>query len=180
MIQAANIPLSGALLVLCLVVVSVGCDRNDKAAAPACRAVDPDANVRGNAGCLLVHEGRLLVVRDRKSGALGFPAGKPLGDEAAACTAHRETWEETGLDVRVEALLRTYDYEAPFYLYRCRGLLPQNGPVTWQVQGVAEAEIVHLRAPNELTTADWRFPPQLTDVVHLAERLIAEAARGEP
>jgi 8-oxo-dGTP pyrophosphatase MutT (NUDIX family) len=51
------------------------------------------------------------MIRHRLSGKLDFAGGGKSegqdGDKLAACTAHRETWEETGFNVEVKQFLGT-------------------------------------------------------------------------
>lgn len=135
-------------------------------AAPLCRTSDEgrrdvDAAVKASAGCLVLHEGKLLVVRDRRSGRLGFPAGGAAAGEAAPCTAHRETWEETGVSVVVGARLLVADNG--FHLYRC---FVEEGDVTAEPSGEipeqarSEITFVGWLRPDSIQAEDWRFPQQ--------------------
>ena len=53
---------------------------------------------------MVVH-GKMLVV-DSRRGGLTPPGGKMKKGESAQCTAHRETLEETGLDLKPGELLK--------------------------------------------------------------------------
>ena len=59
------------------------------------------------AACLIKTEGKVLLVKHRLSGKLDFPGGGLSDNESLACTAHRETWEETGFNVEVSEYLST-------------------------------------------------------------------------
>lgn len=59
------------------------------------------------AACLIKTEGKVLLVEHRLSGKLDFPGGGLVESESLACTAHRETWEETGFNVEVKEYLST-------------------------------------------------------------------------
>lgn len=129
--------------------------------APACR-VDSDAadTLRGDAGCLIVSSNKTLLVVHRFGGKLGFPGGGAHGDEPAQCTAHRETWEETGLDVTVGALVQ--EFRAGFLLYACDpgpGITTDSAPPlkSWklEISGLTWRDAV-----RETTWRDWRFPSQ--------------------
>jgi 8-oxo-dGTP pyrophosphatase MutT (NUDIX family) len=110
----------------------------------------------------------LLVVRDRASGRLGFPAGASAGGEAAPCTASRETLEETGISVRVEERLRVFDNG--FHLYRC-SLLDEKDyvPGAIPVPEFAAAEISDIAwlPPSSITAAEWRYPEEWNEVLAL-------------
>ncbi len=113
-----------------------------------------------NAGCMVRRDDRLLVVRDRLSGKLGFPAGASMPPEQAHCTALRETWEETGYPVRVEELLETFP--GGFRLYHCT--VPADVPAQRDVprppQALLEIEAIHWLLPDEIQAGAWRFPSQ--------------------
>lgn len=59
------------------------------------------------AACLIKTGSKVLLVQHRLSGKLDFPGGGLVEDESLACTAHRETWEETGFNVEVKEYLST-------------------------------------------------------------------------
>ena len=59
------------------------------------------------AACLIKTGKDVLLVEHRLSGKLDFPGGTLDDNESLACTAHRETWEETGFNVEVSAYLST-------------------------------------------------------------------------
>ena len=137
--------------VLCTLLLGLaGC-----ADAPPCRiaagAVD---EARLNGICLVVVDERVLAVRHRASGKYDLPGGRRRPEETAQCTAHRETWEETGLDVTVGRRLATFSNAA---LYGCRldveiGNEPPPGtPHTFEVTGVEWVE------PALLERGSWRF-----------------------
>ncbi len=134
---------------------------------PDCRVAPQFAETpSGNAGCLIRVEDRMLMVRDRLSGKLGFPAGMARPGEAAQCTAHRETWEEAGLDVEVGRLLRVFDNG--FRLYSCSPADPAVRPgVTVGVPDWAWAEVSEIGwiDPEALFADDWRYPEQWQDVL---------------
>ncbi len=120
----------------------------------------------GNAGCLLKADNKLLIIRDKKTGKLSPPGGKPEKTESAQCTAFYETLEETGLKLTVGKLLNSF--KGKFYLFQCslngfeltgyRGEKKINLPVPKTVEdGVSE---VFLIDPKELKANEWRFPSQ--------------------
>lgn len=129
---------------------------------PPCRVDTLHADTRrGDAGCLIASDEKVLLVVHRIGGKLGFPGGGAHGDELAQCAAHRETWEETGLDVTVGPLVR--EFREGFLLYAC----DPGGEVTSTSAPALEAwsnlevtELVWRDAARETTWRDWRFPAQ--------------------
>lgn len=93
-------------------------------ALSACSSTPPDCGQQpqdtavGNAGCMIVSEGRLLMVQQQFSGHWALPGGTAEAGERAVCTAARETREETGMQVLVEDQIMVF--ENGFHLYRCR------------------------------------------------------------
>lgn len=59
------------------------------------------------AACLIKVDKKVLLIRHRLSNKLDFPGGGLANSESLACTAHRETWEETGFNVEVSQYLAT-------------------------------------------------------------------------
>ncbi|MFT4571066.1 MAG: 8-oxo-dGTP diphosphatase [Hyphomicrobiaceae bacterium] len=147
------------------------------AAGPLCKATTVAlAAVRDDfsaaAGCLVRRGDRLLVVRDRKTGRLGFPAGGPIAGETPPCTAHRETWEETGIDVQVEELLHVV--ENGFHLYQCtltETSVASSGQQPVPQHALSEISSVAWLRLNQITPDDWRIPGQLP----LVSRLFAQS-----
>lgn len=53
------------------------------------------------------HQGRFLLVHERKHGQQWyFPAGRVEPGETLAAAAHRETWEEAGVRIELDGVLR--------------------------------------------------------------------------
>lgn len=100
---------------LCLILFPLGLS--------ACQSVPPDCGqlpddaLVGNAGCMILDNGRLLMVQQRVSGRWSMPGGTGETGERAACTALRETQEETGLQVTLKHRVATLPNG--FHLYRC-------------------------------------------------------------
>jgi 8-oxo-dGTP diphosphatase len=108
---------------------------------PACSVASGDMGVP-SAGCLAVDDGELLLVKIM-GGTYGPPGGSVYADEPAQCTAERETWEETGVQVKAGDLAAEFDNG--FRLYWC--------------SPVAGREI-EISRPIEIQHADW-YPPEL-------------------
>lgn len=132
--------------------------------APKCQ-VDPKSvsQLKGNAGCLIKIQDKMLMVRDLKSQKLSPPGGKPETDQTAQCTAHHETWEETGLNVKVGRLLANFNQH--FLLFACK---PVNAAKLQAVNRLkVPSRVAHaiqellLLNPSLLKPEDWRFPKQL-------------------
>jgi 8-oxo-dGTP pyrophosphatase MutT (NUDIX family) len=129
---------------------------------PACRIAPGTLEaVSGAAGCLVRRGGDILVMRHRLGGALGVPGGAALPGETAQCTAARETWEETGLEVEVGELVTRFD--TAFRLYECRLLtpLPSGELPELPAHALVETTALFWADPAELVAKEWRYPDQL-------------------
>ena len=146
------------------------------AAAPQCAvALGLSLAEPANSGCMIIAGDRLLIVRDRLSGRLGLPAGRSEPPEAAQCTAHRETWEETGYRVEVGPLLA--ELPGRFHLYHCR-LLDEpdvRDDVPRPPRAMMEIEAIHWRDPHGIPASDWRSPAQLRRILKIFDTLRAGA-----
>lgn len=69
-----------------------------------------------SAGCLILMDGKMLVV-DSIYGGVSPPGGSTKAGESAQCTAHRETFQEVGLDLVPGDLATVFD--TGFHLYHC-------------------------------------------------------------
>jgi 8-oxo-dGTP pyrophosphatase MutT (NUDIX family) len=127
-----------------------------------CSLLRPDCDAQSQlepvaasgAACVVIVEERLLVIRHRPSGRLDLPGGRSKSGESARCTAQRETWEETGLDVRVGEALggRTN-------LFRCTPLQAispaSDPPLRWW--STVEASAVLWVDPRTVQDSEWRY-----------------------
>lgn len=118
-----------------------------------CAQLPADARV-GNAGCLVVRSGAVLMVQQRLSGGWALPGGTAENGERAACTAARETREETGLTVQVQQHLLTLDNG--FNIFRCnytgeQAPAPQD---RMEIRGVAWHDA------RQRAALSWRFDAQ--------------------
>ena len=118
-----------------------------------------------SAGCFATNSGGLLVVQGL-NGKLSVPGGSSHQGESAMCTAFRETWEETGLQLVPQERLAVFD--TGFYLYRCtEGEKPgQIDPPPWR----REVLNAFYLTPEKFTDYEWRYPQQ----VELLRDLVVE------
>jgi 8-oxo-dGTP pyrophosphatase MutT (NUDIX family) len=125
---------------------------------PCAPSRQDDAAASGPAACAVLHAGELLVIRHLYSGKLDLPGGRPKPGESPACTAQRETWEETGLDVRVLDALPGLPS-----VYRCTLADPTRAGVApdlrWWSRG--EVRTVLWVDPWALSPEDWRWGERL-------------------
>lgn len=114
-----------------------------------------------SAGCLLAVHGRILVV-ENAVGQVSPPGGKSRPGESAQCAAHRETFEETGLDVRPGALAATF--ATGFKLYYC-DIHADSG--TLRPQDPLEIRRVYWLPLDQVESASWRFQGQGVVLEHI-------------
>jgi 8-oxo-dGTP pyrophosphatase MutT (NUDIX family) len=107
-----------------------------------------------SAGCLALVHGRALVVQSRLGG-IGPPGGSAWDGESAQCTAHRETLEETGLDLMPVRLLHTFD--TGFNLYLC-DIHAGSGSI--EPVHIDEVKQAFWLPVEEFDQHTWRFPGQ--------------------
>jgi len=143
---------------------------------PACRAKLPpcpvvEAPQRAlSAGCLTLVHGQLLVV-EGWNGRVSPPGGTVEAGESAQCAAHRETWEETGLDVRPAGLLHTF--ATGFNLYRC-DLYSDSGAL--DSQAITEVRRAYWLPLSDVDAVEWRFPQQGKELLALIQATEPEAS----
>ena len=139
-------------------------------AQPPCRTAVEEPEFAFAAGCMVRQGDRVLAVRHRFGGKLGFPAGRANSGESAQCVAHRETWEETGVDVVVQQLLKRFGNG--FALYRCELAAGGAGRVdelTVPASGRSEISQVLWIDPHTTQAADWRFPRDYPEILRLLD-----------
>lgn len=107
-----------------------------------------------SAGCLVKRDGMLLVVQGLNN-KLSVPGGSSNTNESPQCTAHRETWEETGLDVRPRQLIAVFD--TGFHLYFCK-LHGQSGSIDPPFR--LEVQQAFWLAPQDFQQYQWRYSGQ--------------------
>ncbi len=137
-----------------------------------------DERVR-SAGCYIADKRGVVLTIGRLNGRLQLPAGSRDAGESPACTARRETLEETGLMVQVAEPLQVSN-NGRFVLFRC---VPET-PLDLEA-GLAPLDLFEVREVlvlNPLTLHDtdgarvdaaWRFPED-------RDLLATLFKRGEP
>ena len=145
-----NIKLKIFILIICVLFL-VSC-----AETPKCN-YSGDSSLEANAGCLVVHENKLLIVEDSK-GRMSLPGGSKNSGEVAQCTAEREVWEETGVEVK--AVKRITTFNNGFQLFECdiSGKQVLDGATRpWRF----EIDEIHWFGLSQFVNKNWRYPEQL-------------------
>lgn len=132
---------------------------------PPCRTAVEAPDFAFAAGCLVRDGERMLAVRHRFGGKLGFPGGRAGSGESAQCVAHRETWEETGVDVVVHEMLKRFGNG--FALYRCEPVDSAAATMEVPASGGNEVTAVLWIDPRDTRPEDWRFPRDHPEVLKL-------------
>ena len=142
------------LLAFLLLLLAPACSLLGAAEPAPCRSGAPVDAPRA-AGCLVVHEGRLLLVRTRDGWS--FPAGYLEPGEASAVGAARETREEAGLTVRAGPVACGVPSRG-FVAHTCT----LAGPAPPRAHGaeVLEVRWVDAEGLAELPDDALRFPEQ--------------------
>jgi len=145
--------MTGSLLSRVLCAVLCGCLTSCSGKTEDCGQLPADTSV-GNAGCVVMQGDALAMVQQRRDDSWSIPGGTEESGERAACTAARETHEETGLQVRPLKLLRVLDNG--FHVYWCAAEgSTQLKPIDWlEIKGAAWKR---LPERDQLT---WRFPAE--------------------
>jgi 8-oxo-dGTP pyrophosphatase MutT (NUDIX family) len=135
---------------------------------PDCRVLEGEAeDRRASAGCVVLRDGRMLVIEHSFSGKLGLPGGGRKRGETAQCTAHRETFEETALDVRVGRRLGLL-YKG-FTVYRCHAKPEWDGEPEPPLSTRLEIRDTHWRRPATLDAQNWRHPDELPPLLDMLD-----------
>lgn len=140
----------------------IGCSA-EKPSAPDCRVITDDAEEsHGNAGCAILYGDKLVTITHRKTNKLDLPGGTGSNSEYAQCTAHRETWEETGINVAVSSLLHQFDNG--YKLYKCE--TTEDFPYTNSqelISALRNIEVSSVQLTDIYATEpdDWRYPENL-------------------
>lgn len=132
-------------------------------APPTCRIANEfNADYQGPSACVIRVQESLLVLKYSSSGQYDLPYGDPLIDESAQCTAHRATWEQTGINVNVDQLLGIT--QSGLMLFSCElggGFTSDDGPI--DVPGWSSGDIQQIEFINPFDTRydSWRQPNNL-------------------
>lgn len=136
-------------------------------------------DISANAGCIIPVRNSLVTVTHRLSGKLDIPGGTSDGKESAACTAHRETWEETGFNVEVKQLLGVN--ENGYHYYACQ----LSGDFVGEIKEFPlpesarnEVSQILLMDPFVITEQQWRFENRLPALRDMFNQAVA--AQNEP
>jgi 8-oxo-dGTP diphosphatase len=117
----------------------------------------PDKIPYVGVGCIVVHDGQLLLVRNQR-GFWSTPGGHlDFGESPDVCAA-RETWEETGVSVsNVEFVAITND------------VLHDVGKhyLTVWMRGDADCATARIADTAEITRIGWFAPDRLPNPLHL-------------
>ena len=131
--------------------------------APSCPPIEmknqaelPE-RVAVSAGCLVVRKQQILLIKNN-NGTISLPGGSAKKDEPANCTAHRETWEETGFDVTPLNRIRVNNNG--FQLYSC-ALDPNLTPT--MIEKTRAPFRLEIRqtlwlSPTQFDQHSWRYP----------------------
>jgi 8-oxo-dGTP diphosphatase len=138
-----------AALIPALLILLSAC-ANSAPPCPIANSVDRAPS----AGCLVVVHNRILVVEGR-SGRISPPGGKASSGESAQCAAHRESYEETGLDLMPGDLVATF--ESGFNLYYCAIHADSGGLEPVRPLEIGRAFWLH---GDDFAATDWRFEGQ--------------------
>lgn len=123
-----------------------------------------------NAGCVVVKDEKILLVRDGYSGKLGLPGGIKGKREVATMTAVRKTLEEAGLVVYIDDFVS--EFKNGFRLYKCK-IIKDNkkkGKKITELRYVNKKELGKLLKKEN--RKDIRFPYELDLVYSKFGRLV--------
>ena len=128
------------------------------------------------AGCFIPMPEGVVVAIGRFSGAIHLPIGSHEPGESARETAARETREETGLDVTVGPLLKTFENNTVL-LFLCKPKTPVSDYSKLSpVDGREIAEVLVLDPVTMLNhdgrkiTNAWRFPDDRRLLIKLFDK----------
>ena len=135
-------------------------------------------NVKG-AACIIRADNKLVMVHEIITKKLSLPAGRVEPGEDPPIAAQRETWEETGLVVKIDGVLgRTKD--AVFY-----DCVSESDIVSFQFNNIydgyelpiwfaphygVEIASAMLVNPDNIPASDYRYPEQMEWVSQLTKK----------
>ncbi|MFT6329107.1 MAG: hypothetical protein ACJAYN_001036 [Bermanella sp.] len=149
------------LLTFICALVLMGCTQPPP--SPTCRIAKAfNADYAGPAGCIIRVQDTLLVIKERSTGQYDLPFGDPISKESAQCTAHRNTWLQTGFNVEVDQLLGVT--QSGIMLFSCAlsaGFTSEDGPIkppNWAHSDVQQIEFI---GPFDTRYNVWSQPGNL-------------------
>ncbi len=126
--------------------------------------VDAEPPIIRAAGCLIPTPKGIVMGINRVLGKIQLPMGRHVAGEDPRQTAARETLEETGIDVDVDALILTLENNQIF-LFLCIPKTPitdysmLRSKDTWEISKVVVLDPHSMRNfDGTIITNDWRFP----------------------
>tara|TARA_Y100000590_G_scaffold468197_1_gene649948 strand:- start:700 stop:1233 length:534 start_codon:yes stop_codon:yes gene_type:complete len=148
-------------------------------AAPECQysAEIPQDIVQkqSNAGCV-VSDGERVLYFYSAFDNYDLPGGTAKEGELSPCTAARETWEETGIEVKVTGLLKSYPYS--FFMFECQPVssiqTDDQGRVNSPEFVKKEVDQVFYHPMKQLPLSQWRFENQREELIHLLKMIQSE------
>ena len=145
------------LTVLFLVALVCACSKQ-----PECSVTAGGNKLAPSSGCLVVDQGDVLLVKIM-GGSYGPPGGSVNKRESAQCAAERETWEETGVEVRAGELAITF--ENGFQLYACESVSGRDITITRPLE-IKDADWF---SGEQLRQLRWRYPDQGSIIQQLVQ-----------
>lgn len=145
------------LTVLFLVALVCACSKQ-----PECSVTVGGNKLAPSSGCLVVDQGDVLLVKIM-GGSYGPPGGSVNKRESAQCAAERETWEETGVEVRAGELAITF--ENGFQLYACESVSGRDITITRPLE-IKDADWF---SGEQLRQLRWRYPDQGSIIQQLVQ-----------
>ncbi len=150
------------LLILLFTFFLVACTQAPPA-SPTCRiAKEFNSDYQGPSACIIRVQNSLLVIKYSSDAPYDLPFGNPLSNESAQCTAHRSTWEQTGINVEVDQLLGIT--QSGMMLFSCKlggGFTSKDGPIappSWSNKDIEQIDFIN---PFDTRHAAWRQPDNL-------------------
>ncbi len=171
--QAVSMMNSRALIIFFLILLPL------QVLADCPRVPGQEDDRRANAGCLILHGDKVLLITHRWGGKLGLPGGTLEPGELAQCTAHRETLEETGVPVVVGERLQVM--KNGFHLYRCMPAepLPEEGLLSLPAAARLEVSDIGWYSLADLRRADWRFAYQFDLFLKVARQAMQSSSDSQ-
>ena len=136
------------------------------ASSPAEKSTATPANIVG-AVCIIRHENKMIMLSEVITRKIAPPGGYIDPGETAREAAARETWEETGIAVRVEDLLQyrgraaifSCVAESPILVSSSRDNTGHLIVASWfSSRFSTETQRVYLADPDKINPGDYRFP----------------------